>query len=1064
MDWIVKNAINRDVERQHLNKILKDIEQRVSAAGGGSSLTEADVNRIVQDAVRASGAGTLRSVNVTLQGDVTGSGSTNAVGRIVIDTEIDPDVLGVQEAPIDGRYYWRISGEWQQVPDMVTGLSNISDTGIIVYNGDVGSYASVEIEGTEDEIVVTDGDGVFGNPVVSLADLADTGVGTGPVKLYTRDSKGRIEGEEDADTDDLPEGATNLYFTDERAQDAAAVTFYDVLKEKLVAGANVILTPNDLDEELVISATGGGGGGGGSVDTVTSGTGITVNNTDPANPVVALSSGSQAAIALANTAVQPGANITTLTNNAGYTTNTGTVTSVAVTGTDGIEVDSGSPITTAGTVQLGLSSTVLGQLADAASAVQPGDLATVATTGDYNDLDNLPTIPDSLDDLTGDSDDVAEGTTNLYFTPAERTKLSGIAAGAQVNTVTSVNTQTGAVVLTAANVGAEVAFSKGDLIAGTNVTFSGSGTGRLVGSGNLTINATGGGGSGTVTSVGLSVPTGLQVSGSPVTTSGTLAVTYASGYVGYTTTEQTKLAGIATGATANTGTVTSVNLANSTGLTASGGPITSTGSLTYTLSANLQTWHTITPSAFGTLLVTSPSAAVTRGDLGLGALATANTINGAMWSGTPLSVGNITGLGTAAYQNIGTSGANVPLMSTANTWSTWQRMTSAADGTSSGASGLEVLQATNANDSFMTFHISGHYAAQFGLDHATNDLFYGGWSVGAVKHRVWHAGNFDPGTKANVSGQAFTGNISAPTISSSGTITSGTTFASSTTNVVLGPSSNGGVFLRPNGVGSTTGQTILTSNGILQVTGNSASTAGGRVELYSSHASGVPGITFFDNSSAFQGGVYWNSSTDAIDFFTGASDVSYRARLTTGGRIEALEGFKVPNTIASDPTSLTQHIDLYGGVYGFSITDGTLNHVVPASSKHSFVVDGVEQGKVDGQGMGAYSPVTGTVVNVRSVPVWHMSSDVSIVQAHRGSAFVKNNNTARTVTLEPNSTQAIEAGTMMTFVNRGGSTGNLVIARGSGVAIYRNGVNADITLTPGNSVTLLKVATDVWQA
>jgi hypothetical protein len=45
------------------------------------------------------------------------------------------------------------------------------------------------------------------------------------------------------------------------------------------------------------------------------------------------------------------------------------------------------------------------------------------------------------------------------------------------------------------------------------------------------------------------------------------------------------------------GTVTSVNLASSTGLTASGGPITGSGSLTYTLSANLQAWHGLAPSA-----------------------------------------------------------------------------------------------------------------------------------------------------------------------------------------------------------------------------------------------------------------------------------------------------------------------------------------------------------------------------------------------------------------------------------------------------------------------------------
>jgi hypothetical protein len=47
-------------------------------------------------------------------------------------------------------------------------------------------------------------------------------------------------------------------------------------------------------------------------------------------------------------------------------------------------------------------------------------------------------------------------------------------------------------------------------------------------------------GSGTVTSVDMSVPTGLAVSGNPVTTSGTLAVTYATGYAIPTTAKQTE--------------------------------------------------------------------------------------------------------------------------------------------------------------------------------------------------------------------------------------------------------------------------------------------------------------------------------------------------------------------------------------------------------------------------------------------------------------------------------------------------------------------------------------------
>lgn len=50
----------------------------------------------------------------------------------------------------------------------------------------------------------------------------------------------------------------------------------------------------------------------------------------------------------------------------------------------------------------------------------------------------------------------------------------------------------------------------------------------------------GGGGSGTVTSVDMTVPTGLAVSGNPITTAGTLAVAYASGYAIPTTAKQTQ--------------------------------------------------------------------------------------------------------------------------------------------------------------------------------------------------------------------------------------------------------------------------------------------------------------------------------------------------------------------------------------------------------------------------------------------------------------------------------------------------------------------------------------------
>lgn len=53
----------------------------------------------------------------------------------------------------------------------------------------------------------------------------------------------------------------------------------------------------------------------------------------------------------------------------------------------------------------------------------------------------------------------------------------------------------------------------------------------------------------------------------------------------YTTTEKSKLAGIAAGATANTGTVTSVELSVPTGLSVSGSPVTTAGTLTISYAA-----------------------------------------------------------------------------------------------------------------------------------------------------------------------------------------------------------------------------------------------------------------------------------------------------------------------------------------------------------------------------------------------------------------------------------------------------------------------------------------------
>lgn len=126
----------------------------------------------------------------------------------------------------------------------------------------------------------------------------------------------------------------------------------------------------------------------GVIQTIVAGDNIAVDSTDPANPVVSSTAG-------------------------------GAVDSVNGQ-TDTVVLDADDIDDASATHKFATAT----QLSNADSAVQPGDLATVATTGAYSDLTGTPSVPASLGDLSGDADDVTEGSTHLFLTGSERTKLS----------------------------------------------------------------------------------------------------------------------------------------------------------------------------------------------------------------------------------------------------------------------------------------------------------------------------------------------------------------------------------------------------------------------------------------------------------------------------------------------------------------------------------------------------------------------------------------------------------------------------------------------------------------
>lgn len=561
MKWNVSNAISRDVERQQLNRILAEIREaidsRSSSTSSGASIQDT-VGKMVENnnekgiAVTYDYGSKLLDFAVSdfiirLAGDITGEGEVIGLNTVTINTTLDPSLVGVAEAPLDNAFYWRWNGEWAQVGNALTSFSAVRGTGFAAgYQNSEGDerWLIRQFEAATGELTLANADGAAGNPSYGLADVTDTGVGVSPVKLITRDAKGRISGTQNASTTNLPEGS-NLYFTDERAQDAVGSIFVDTadidftytdatpsVGAVLTTGVHASLTLADSSVQPgdnVSDLTNDAGYLTAAVLSVVAGTNVTVDSTDPANPIVSSTGGGGAAAftdltdvpaaytgaggkAVAVNGTETGLEFISLAGG-------GTVTSVGVIGGTGLD-SSGGPVTGSGSITVDLDAATQASLLLADSATQPGDLATVATSGAYSDLTGRPTLGTAASTAITDYATAAQGTkadsavqpartisTTAPLTgggdlsanrtiaiPAATTSVDGYLTSTDWTTfngkqAASANLSSWSGLATSAK---EDAFSKGNLVAGTNVTLTGTLTNRLVGSGNVTIAASGG--------------------------------------------------------------------------------------------------------------------------------------------------------------------------------------------------------------------------------------------------------------------------------------------------------------------------------------------------------------------------------------------------------------------------------------------------------------------------------------------------------------------------------------------------------------------------------------------
>lgn len=163
-----------------------------------------------------------------------------------------------------------------------------------------------------------------------------------------------------------------------------------------------------------------------------------------------------------------------------------------------------------------------------------------------------------------------------------------------------------------------------------------------------------------LTSVGLSMPSGFNVSNSPLTSNGTISVSGAGTTLQYLRGDGS----LATFPSIPGGTVTSINLTAGTGVSVSGGPITTSGSILVTNTAPDQV-VSLTGGGTTTITGTYPNFTISSADSKLG---TVTSVDMTVPTGLTISGNPITSAGTLAVALA--SGYSIPTTASQANWNT----------------------------------------------------------------------------------------------------------------------------------------------------------------------------------------------------------------------------------------------------------------------------------------------------------------------------------------------------------------------------------------------------------